>query len=164
MLITTYNPLVQIAKHKIKTAFSQYKRLAVAWSGGKDSTTLLALAIEVLRENSEDWSLVIVHNDTLVENPIVREHCDKSIEELRDYIVRENLPIEIRIARPSTKETFWVNLIGKGYPLPYHNLRWCQRALKIKPFSKVVRDINAVLVGVREKESNARKGLINKNY
>ncbi len=157
-------PHIAKAKAMIRVAFSEYGRLGLAWSGGKDSTTLLALAIEVLRENSEDWSLVIVHNDTLVENPIVREHCDKSIEELRDYIVRENLPIEIRIARPSISETFWVNLVGKGYPLPYHNLRWCQRALKIKPFSKVVGDINAVLVGVREKESNARKGLINKNY
>ncbi len=157
-------PHIAKAKAMIRVAFSEYGRLGLAWSGGKDSTTLLALAIEVLRENTGDWSLVIVHNDTLVENPIVREHCDKSIEELRDYIVRENLPIEIRIARPSISETFWVNLVGKGYPLPYQNLRWCQRALKIKPFSKVARDLKVVLVGVREKESNARKGLINKNY
>ncbi len=162
-MITLSTPHITKAKAMIRDAFSEYGRLGLAWSGGKDSTTLLALAIEVLREN-RDWSLVVVHNDTLVENPIVRSHCDRTLEEFRDYIQREGLPVEIRLARPSISETFWVAIVGKGYPLPYQNLRWCQRALKIKPFSKVARDLKAVLVGVREKESTSRKRLINKNY
>nr|WP_254923598.1 hypothetical protein [Pseudanabaena sp. SR411] len=33
---------------------------------------------------------------------------------------------------PDVKDTFWVNLIGKGYPAPRNGFRWCTERLKIK--------------------------------
>ena len=158
-----FNP-IEVAKERIRKAFKEYGRLGLAWSGGKDSTTLLVLALEVLRETKGE--LAVLHNDTLVENPIIREHCDRVLEELRAYIKREDLPVEIYISKPHVNETFWVNVVGKGYPLANPHFRWCQKALKIKPSERTAEKIGvkAFLVGVREKESIGRKRLINKNY
>lgn len=156
---------IEVSLNIIKQAFKTHKRLALAFSGGKDSTTLLMLALEVLKE-FKDCTLVVIHGDTLVENPAVRSHCDFFLESLRAYAERENLPVEIHIALPEKTNTYWVNLIGKGYPLPNHRFRWCQKHLKIEPFQKLQKSLStsAVLVGIRKDESISRKNSIRKNY
>lgn len=45
--IKPFNP-IEVAKERIRKAFKEYGRLGLTWSGGKDSTTLLVLALEVL--------------------------------------------------------------------------------------------------------------------
>lgn len=163
MVITIGNS-IKIAKERIKQAFLDFQKLGLAWSGGKDSTTLLILTLEVLRETKGE--LYVVHNDTLIENPIIRAHCDRVLQELKDYIQKENLPVYIYVATPQPKETFWVNLVGKGYPLPYQKFRWCQRALKIKPSETLMSAIKvpAVLIGIRQNESPERAKVVKKNY
>lgn len=152
---------VEIAKERILLAL-QEEATALAFSGGKDSTVLLLLALEVVRETS--FELNIVHCDTLVENPSIREHCDRFLEELQLYAEREGLPVRVHIAYPV--QTFWVSLIGKGYPLPYHKFRWCQKSLKIEPTQKLLRrlGIRHILTAVREEESSSRKVSIKRNY
>ena len=59
------------------------------------------------------------------------------------------------------KNTFWVNLTGKGYPLPYHRFRWCQDKLKIRPIKRVLSELKkkeqmVVFVGLRKEESSDR--------
>ncbi|MEM5883098.1 MAG: phosphoadenosine phosphosulfate reductase family protein, partial [Candidatus Aenigmatarchaeota archaeon] len=97
MIITMENS-IKIAKERIKQAFSHYQKLGLAWSGGKDSTTLLVLTLEALKESKGE--LHVVHNDTLIENPIIRAHCDRVLQELKNYIQKENLPVHIYIATP----------------------------------------------------------------
>lgn len=156
----------KIAKSKeiIKSAFKSYSSIALAWSGGKDSTTLLILTLEVLRETGGE--LVIVHNDTLIENPVIRKYCDSFLEKLEEYKNRENLNIRIHIGRPKPTNTFWYNVLVKGYPKPNFRFRWCQRTLKIEPSERLLKTlgIDAILVGIREDESIARKQTIQKHY
>lgn len=146
----------------IKRAFDDHTVLALAFSGGKDSTVLLLLALEVLQE--VDGKLLVFHVDTLVETPAMRAYCNSFLEELKSYT--EKLPVQVYVAHPEKTETFWVNLIGKGYPLPSHKFRWCQNHLKIKPFEKLRESlgVRAVLVGIRKDESTARRNSIAKNY
>ena len=42
-----------------------------------------------------------------------------------------NLPIIPHRLFPSRENSFWVNLIGKGYPAPRNKFRWCTDRLKI---------------------------------
>ena len=59
-------------------------------------------------------------------------------------------------------DTFWVNLIGRGYPAPRPKFRWCTERLKIKPSNAFIRDMvrshgEAILVlGTRKAESSGR--------
>ena len=59
-------------------------------------------------------------------------------------------------------DTFWVNLIGRGYPAPRPKFRWCTERLKIKPSNSFIREMvrshgEAILVlGTRKAESSGR--------
>jgi len=63
---------------------------------------------------------------------------------------------------PEIEDSFWVNLIGKGYPAPRLKFRWCTERLKIKPSNKFIREVvrssgEAILVlGTRKAESALR--------
>ncbi len=133
------------------------KKIIVAFSGGKDSTAVLHLAFEYMIRNG--CSLSILHGDTLVENPVIREYCNIFLQRIRQWSKTNcSKRVEILISRPEPDRTFWVNLIGKGYPMPSFRFRWCQRHLKIKPAEKILRKLNGVLlVGMRAEESVERK-------
>ena len=63
---------------------------------------------------------------------------------------------------PETADTFWVNLIGKGYPAPRPGFRWCTERLKIKPSSRFIENTAnqygeaILLLGARRAESSVR--------
>ena len=63
---------------------------------------------------------------------------------------------------PEIKDTFWVNLIGRGYPAPRHKFRWCTERLKIQPSNNFITNVvrtngEAILVlGTRKAESSIR--------
>ena len=63
---------------------------------------------------------------------------------------------------PEVNDTFWVNTIGRGYPMPYSNFRWCTDRMKIKPTTKFIQDKVTqygevvILLGARRQESSTR--------
>jgi DNA sulfur modification protein DndC len=139
----------------------------IGFSGGKDSTVLLLLtwiALQRLRESgNEIYSKVyVVCNDTQVENPIISTYVDDVLSYIRKAAVESGLPIQVQKTNPDIENTFWVNVIGKGYPVPNSNFRWCTDRLKIRPTSNfLVKQINEkgsaiVLLGTRYSESETR--------
>ena len=137
----------------------------VGYSGGKDSTAVLQLVWLALRELPEDQRtkpVYVISTDTLVENPIVAAWVTRSLDTMREAARSEGLPIEPNRLVPEVQDTFWVNLIGKGYPAPRPKFRWCTERLKIKPSNSFIRRVvrrhgEAILVlGIRKAESAAR--------
>lgn len=129
--------------------------VVVAFSGGKDSTVLLDLVLKRVKNNR----IVVLHGDTLVENPVIHRHSMEFLSKLGKWAKEEKRDVEVRVYKPEEDRTFWVNLLGKGYPLPNYMFRWCQKYLKIKPSEKAVEDLKGVLlVGMRKEESASRNG------
>jgi DNA sulfur modification protein DndC len=139
------------------------KPVVVAYSGGKDSTYLLHHVVELLVEMRTN-PLVVVYADTMVENPVIHNHAMRFLDKLKAYCDGVGLDARILIAKPEIKSTYWVNVIGKGYPLPNFRFRWCQDKLKIKPIKKVLSLFSDgfMLVAVRMDESTARKKSLSK--
>ena len=79
----------------------------------------------------------------------------------------EGLPLSARKVTPEVDESFWVNLIGRGYPAPYARFRWCTERMKIKPTNRFVMEKVTVhgevvvVLGVRRLESATREQAIN---
>ncbi|MCW4003719.1 MAG: DNA phosphorothioation system sulfurtransferase DndC, partial [Candidatus Bathyarchaeota archaeon] len=77
-----------------------------------------------------------------------------------------NLPFETHRLRPLITDSFWVNLIGKGYPAPSQRFRWCTERLKIHPANRFITEQiskhgEVVLVlGVRRQESATRAQVV----
>ena len=139
----------------------------VGLSGGKDSTALTMLLLETMEQlpprirNRKKVYVTCVN--TLVEAPPVIDHVLKFIERLKIYVEDMEMPIEVVELFPDTDQTFWVNLIGRGYPTPVREFRWCTDRMKIRPSQEFITNILGekpvvhFLLGTRFDESNARK-------
>ena len=143
----------------------------VGYSGGKDSTaTLQAVwtALLGLPESDRTKPVYVITNDTLVENPAVSAWVLRSHEAMRSAAATQGVPVSTHILSPETSETFWVNLIGRGYPAPNRRFRWCTERMKINPTSRFIRSVvrengEAILIlGARRAESAARAARIDR--
>lgn len=141
----------------------------IGFSGGKDSTVVCHLVFEYLLSlprSARTRQVHIVSNDTLVESPFVIGHLEKTVSELREAAAAFDLPIKVEITKPALDHTFWVSLIGRGYPSPNRSFRWCTDRMKIQPTSRYIRDQAdaagqvILLLGVRRDESTNRAGSI----
>jgi DNA sulfur modification protein DndC len=137
----------------------------VGFSGGKDSTLLLQVVVESILSISPDERIrqvYVLSNDTLVESPVYQSQVVKSLDLVAEGVAALGLPIEVVQTHPEDDWTFWVNLLGRGYPAPNRNFRWCTDRMKIRPTTKFIRDKAAangeviLLLGVRKAESIAR--------
>ncbi len=142
----------------------------VGFSGGKDSTLTLQVVWEALRTIPRDKrakKVFVVASDTMVEAPRILDRINQSINQINERAIDEGLPIEASIVTPKLNDSFWVNLIGRGYPAPTVMFRWCTERMKIHPTSTFVTEkIDQhgeviVVLGVRESESATRAQLMN---
>ena len=142
----------------------------VGYSGGKDSSACLQIMWRVLEkiksENKRIKPLYVITTDTLVENPIVATWVKTSLDLLRDKAKEKSLPIFPNLLTPNIDETFWVNLIGKGYPAPNTKFRWCTERMKIRPSDRFLRKLSSesgesvLVIGTRKAESANRSSSI----
>lgn len=141
----------------------------IGFSGGKDSSLVCHLVFEhllLLPRSARRRPVHIVANDTLVESPLVVAHLRAVCDEIRRAAEAFGLPIRVQITRPDADHTFWVSLIGRGYPSPNRSFRWCTDRMKIQPTSRYIRQQVAasgeviLLLGVRRDESATRAGSV----
>jgi DNA sulfur modification protein DndC len=137
----------------------------VGYSGGKDSTATLQLvwmALAGLEPAQRTKPVHVISTDTLVENPVVAAWVTHSLDVMTEAARQQGLPLLPHRLTPAVTDTFWVNLIGRGYPAPRPKFRWCTERLKIKPSNTFIREMvrshgEAILVlGTRKAESSGR--------
>ena len=149
----------------------------IGFSGGKDSTVLLMLvwiALQRIRNGMPypyqlKRKVYVVCNDTMVENPIIANYVEDVLSKITEAARDQDLPIIVQKTTPKLEETFWINVIGKGYPVPNNAFRWCTDKLKIRPTSSfLLEQIDEkgeaiVLLGTRYDESANRERSIRKH-
>ncbi|OQA17551.1 MAG: hypothetical protein BWY63_02351 [Chloroflexi bacterium ADurb.Bin360] len=142
----------------------------IGFSGGKDSTATLQLvwnALKTLPREKLNKHVHVVASDTMVEAPAIAARIDISLEQMNQAAGEDGLPFTAHKVVPSTDDSFWVNLIGRGYPAPYARFRWCTERLKIKPINQFIMNRVTeygevvVVLGVRKQESFTREQVIN---
>lgn len=144
----------------------------IGYSGGKDSSAALQLvwmAIRELPSEKRKKPIHVITTDTLVEQPLVVAWVDTSQSRMRGAAAEQGLAITPHKLTPEIEDSFWVNLIGKGYPAPRPKFRWCTERLKIRPSNKFIREVvrqngEAILVlGTRKAESQRRAATMEKH-
>ena len=136
----------------------------IGFSGGKDSTLLVCLVMEMLQRlpaEKRNKTVYIVSSDTMVENPIVRDYMHRMSEMINANGAELNIRADI--IYPKVEDTFWTKVIGLGYPTPEPpGFRWCTERLKIHPMNaytlETIKNNGEVilLLGVRKAESTYR--------
>ena len=139
----------------------------IGFSGGKDSTVMLQLVWKAISQIKELTGIVkrdiyVVCNDTMVENPVITEYVYRVLDKIEQAAVEQDIPIRVIKTIPRLEDSFWVNLIGRGYPAPNNAFRWCTERLKIRPTSRfLIEQVSEfgeaiILIGTRSSESAQR--------
>ena len=144
----------------------------IGFSGGKDSTMLLQVVWNALRKIDPillTRQIYVVCNDTLVENPRIVKFINTTLKRIQQAANEQQIPLIVQQTIPKLEDTFWVKLIGLGYPAPNKVHRWCTDRLKIDPTTRFILekvDENGeaiILLGTRSAESTNRAANIKKH-
>ncbi|HOD84689.1 MAG TPA: phosphoadenosine phosphosulfate reductase family protein [Phycisphaerae bacterium] len=154
---------IDITIASLQAHAEKYRHWAIAWSGGKDSTTLLTLAIWLIQSGrvKRPERLIVLYADTRMELPPLAIAAADIIDQLREA------GVEVQQVCAPMDHRYFVYMFGRGVPTPGNRFRWCTGRLKIMPMKEAVRQVYQqvgekllVLTGVRQGESAMRDGRI----
>lgn len=142
---------------EIKSRLSEVN--LVSFSGGKDSTVVLQHVLCAIGDTGK--KLYIVTADTLMEIPYFQAYVERTKAHIREFVKQQGINAEVITVVPKIKNSFWVSVLGKGYPAAHMGFRWCTGVLKIDPITRFTREATkgkefTVFVGVRSAESALR--------
>lgn len=138
---------------------SQYEHWAIAFSGGKDSSAVVAAVVHLIQTGRVERpkTLTILMSDTRMELPPLFITAMKILSEVRAK------GFETRIVMPVMDDRFFVYMLGRGVPPPSNTFRWCTAQLKIEPMIAALKSLRdqygqkfLMLTGVRIGESAVR--------
>lgn len=169
-LLNKNNLLMEEAKRNIQEIYLADQRpWVVGYSGGKDSTTVVQLVFEALNALPKDQlhkKVYVISSDTLVETPLIIQSINTTLRRIQESALERGLPFETHKVKPLPEQSFWANIIGRGYPSPNQTFRWCTDRLKIDPANRFIMDKVdkfgevIMVLGVRENESSTRDNVI----
>lgn len=145
----------------------------IGYSGGKDSTATLQLvwyALAGLPVEQRHKPVYVIASDTLVETPVIVDYLNATLSRINQAAKAAQMPVEAQKVVPQTTDTFWVNLIGRGYPAPNQRFRWCTERMKINPANRFILDRAAefgevvMVLGGRKSESASRAQVLNSHH
>lgn len=143
---------------------SAYDHWIIAYSGGKDSSTVVTLIITLIEMNllPRPLSITVMYADTRAELPPLQAAARAMMARLREMGITV-----IEVCAPMD-ERFFVYMFGRGVPPPSNTFRWCTPQIKVEPMTVAIREHLAglggralTLTGVRRGESKARDDRIN---
>lgn len=140
-----------------------YKHWAIAFSGGKDSSALVAAVIYLIRQGrvKAPKTLTVLRSDTRMELPPLDITARKIMSEV------DECGFTAMHVVPPMDDRFFVYMLGRGVPPPSNTFRWCTGQLKIEPMVSALQSLRnqygekfLMLTGVRIGESAARDARI----
>jgi len=156
---------IELTLGSLRAYWDKHGVVAIAWSGGKDSTAVLILVIHLIEAGylPRPTKLYVFYADTRQELPPIQMAADQvmALLSLRDWI-------EVHVVRAPLDKRFMVYILGRGVPPPNNNtLRWCTRQIKVDPMAEALGAVLAdlpdtalMITGVRQGESAVRDGRI----
>jgi len=155
---------IDLTIQSLNTYGPMHKHWAMAWSWGKDSTTLITLVVQLINTGQikAPETLTIFAADTrmeLIPLWLSAQVLTKQMQERGVKVEVVTAPIDNR---------FLVYILGRGVPPPSNTFRWCTGQIKVEPMEEAIKEFIAskgekvlMLTGVRLGESAVRDQRIN---
>jgi DNA sulfur modification protein DndC len=148
----------------LKTYGQMHKHWAMAWSWGKDSTTLITLVAQLINTGQipKPETLTIFAADTRME--LIPLWLSSQVIKAQ----MEERGIDVKIVTAPIDDRFLVYILGRGVPPPSNTFRWCTGQIKVEPMEQAIQEFIQqknekvlMLTGVRLGESAVRDQRIN---
>ncbi|MFC3581114.1 phosphoadenosine phosphosulfate reductase domain-containing protein [Sphingomonas hylomeconis] len=136
-----------------------YDHWILAYSGGKDSSTVATLIVSLLELGvlERPKTLTVMYADTRVELPPLQAAAREMMTRLRAMGIAV-----LEVCAPMD-ERFFVYMFGRGVPPPSNTFRWCTPQIKVEPMTAAIAEHVGrlggralTITGVRRGESAAR--------
>jgi DNA sulfur modification protein DndC len=160
----TLRDAVQLTVDSLRAYGERHDHWAIAYSGGKDSSTVVTLVPALIRLGlvPAPKRLTVCYADTRMELPPLAGAAKLVLERLAAD------GIETRVAVAGMDKRYFVYMLGRGVPPPNNStFRWCTRQIKVDPMHAALRELAGeaggkilMLTGVRVGESAARDARI----
>ena len=124
--------------------------------------SLIVEVVAGIPDGQRKKPVAVLCTDTRVEIPAIVEMVESTLGRMHKFPQQNNLNLEVNLLKPPPEQSFWVNIIGRGYPPPNRTFRWCTQRLKIDPVTAFVNQRmghwgEAILhLGARRAESATR--------
>ena len=167
---------IEQAINAIQQLFARGVVPCVAFSGGKDSTALLMLAIMAAERAVEAGLkpiLWVLNTDTGVESPVVWHHARSELHKASVFAEERGITMKIGVSKPSMSSSWILRIVG-GRALPSfpENNTDCSVEWKVQPMQKLRRKLekhlakelkteSCTLIGTRFSESQDRARKMN---
>lgn len=145
-----------------------HSKWVVGFSGGKDSTAALKILLSACKRlEAEPPRIELIYCDTGVENPVLDFYVKSLFDRLNAEIETDLSFMTTHILRAPVDKRFFVKIIGRGYPPPTNNFRWCTSYLRIRPVADFIKraavEDAIVVLGMRKSESQQRDRTLGKS-
>jgi DNA sulfur modification protein DndC len=154
----------EITKNNLQSLLSNgiYPKVACAYSGGKDSTTVLTVLAHLVETKQiplRPQDVHILFADTRLELPPLYINAMKLLSQLG---VRS---FNTQVVQAELDHRLLIYILGRGVPPPSNSMRYCTSKIKIIPMMKALDGLRSdlapdekllMLTGVRIGESAAR--------
>lgn len=160
-------PVVELGRsEKVAIAITAIKAQVTAgrypicmWSGGKDSSVTVSLALMAMRELVEEGCTVptlhVCHSDTLMENPVVATYNEGQIAQMEEYAKTSGTPMKVWIASPGLSTDYLVSVIGGRTIISTGGNTKCQQSTKAYPLAKLKRRVRREIADQAGKKPKA---------
>ena len=153
------NQSIELSIQSLEVYGNQYKHWCIAWSWGKDSSTVVTLIAWAIKSGKikRPETLTVMAADTRLELTPLWLAAQEIIEELKEF------GIEVRTAMADLPDRFLPYMLGRGVPPPTNTFRWCTPKIKILPMQNALEKLVGekgekvlMITGVRQGESAVR--------
>ena len=66
------------------------------------------------------------------------DYIDNTLNRINKAAKIQGMPFQAEKVMPLMEDSFWTNLIGRGYPAPTTTFRWCTERMKIDPANRFI--------------------------
>lgn len=153
------NQSIELSLQSLMAYGEKYEHWCIAWSMGKDSTTVLTFIAWAINSGriKRPRTLTVMGADTRLELIPLWLAAKEIMSELSE------IGIDVTVVMADLPNRFLPYILGRGVPPPSNTFRWCTPKIKIEPMQKALENLVAekgkkvlMITGVRQGESAVR--------
>ena len=156
---------IEMTIASLEAYMERYQHVAIAYSGGKDSTTLVTLVVWLILTGKvrAPKTLRVLYADTrqeLLPLAITADRVREKLAEHAEDLAALGCELSIETVMAPMEKRFLVYMLGRGVPPPNNQtLRWCTEQIKIQPMKRAL-EREAVRLGFGEMVAGKREGSV----